>query len=432
MTMAAVSDSAVSPWPKGVKVRTQIVVGMHSRPRHTMEGVVRSVIVAGARTPIGRFGGGLAALPAVTLGGTAIRAALERAGVPGADVDYVIMGQVLQAGAGQITARQAAVAAGIPIGVPALTINKVCLSGLNAIALADQLIRAGEVEVVVAGGMESMSQAPYLVPKARFGARMGNAEMVDSMVHDGLWSTFLEAHMGESSDDINRELEISREEQDRWAARSHQRAEAAWDAGRLEAETVPVAVAGRKGETAEVARDEGIRPGTTVESLARLAPAFREAGTITAGNASQISDGAAAVVVMSAERAARAGLQPLAEVVAHGMSADRYGWLHTVPALAIDQALKKAGLKAADLDLVEINEAFAAVALNATRMLGLDEERVNVNGGAVALGHPIGASGARLVLTLAHELRRRGVELGAAALCGGGGQGDALIIRRVA
>jgi acetyl-CoA C-acetyltransferase len=379
------------------------------------------VIVGGARTPIGKFGGGLAGLPAVNLGGAAIEAALERAGIAGSEVDYVIMGQVLQAGAGQITARQAAVAAGIPIEVPALTINKVCLSGLNAIALADQLIRAGEVEVVVAGGMESMSQAPYLVPKARFGVRMGNAEMVDSMVHDGLWSTFLEAHMGESSDDVNRELEISREEQDEWAARSHQRAEAAWDAGRLAAETVPVV---------EVARDEGIRPGTTAEKLARLSPAFRVQGTITAGNASQISDGAAAVVVMSAERAAAEGIEPLAEIVAHGMSADRYAWLHTVPALAIDHALQKAGLKVADLDLVEINEAFAAVALNATRMLGLDEERVNVNGGAVALGHPIGASGARLVLTLAYEMRRRDARLGAAALCGGGGQGDALLIRR--
>ncbi|HEX6348038.1 MAG TPA: acetyl-CoA C-acyltransferase, partial [Candidatus Dormibacteraeota bacterium] len=236
-----------------------------------------SVILAGARTPIGKFGGGLAGLPAVKLGGVAIKAALDRARVPAEDVDYVIMGQVLQAGAGQITARQAAVEAGIPIEVPALTINKVCLSGLNAIALADQLIRAGEVEVVVAGGMESMSQAPYLVPKARFGVRMGNAEMVDSMVHDGLWSTFLEAHMGESSDDVNRELEISREEQDEWAARSHQRAEAAWDAGRLAAETVPVV---------EVARDEGIRPGTTIEKLAKLSPAFRVQGTITAGNAS--------------------------------------------------------------------------------------------------------------------------------------------------
>ncbi|HKA67415.1 MAG TPA: acetyl-CoA C-acetyltransferase [Solirubrobacterales bacterium] len=389
-----------------------------------------SVIAAGARTAIGRFGGGLSTLPAVELGGIAIRSAIERAGIAPGEVDYVIMGQVLQAGAGQITARQAAVHAGVPIEVPALTINKVCLSGLNAIALADQLIRAGEVEVVVAGGMESMSLAPYLVPSARFGARMGNAEMVDSMVHDGLWSTFLEAHMGESSDDINRELEIGREEQDEWAARSHARAAAAWAEGRLAEETVPVEVPGRKGQVTVVERDEGFRGDTTAAGLGTLKPAFRKDGTITAGNASQISDGAAAVVVMSRERARRAKIEPLAEIVSHGMSADRFGWLHTVPALAINRALEKAGLKAADLDLVEINEAFAAVALNATRMLGLDEERVNVNGGAVALGHPIGASGARLVLTLANEMRRRGVALGAAALCGGGGQGDALVIRR--
>ena len=388
-----------------------------------------SVIVAGARTPIGRFGGGLSSLPAVELGGVAIAAAVERSGLQGADVDYVLMGQVLQAGAGQITARQAAVRGGIPIEVPALTINKVCLSGLNAIALADQLIRAGEIEVAVAGGMESMSQAPYVVPKARFGARLGNTEMVDSMVHDGLWSTFLEAHMGESSDDINRELEIGREEQDAWAARSHARAAAAWAEGRLAPETVPVEAPGSKGAGVVVERDEGFRADSTPQVLAKLAPAFRKDGTITAGNASQISDGAAAVVVMSKRRAAEAGLQPLAEIVAHGMSADRYGWLHTVPALALARALEKAGLKASDLDLVEINEAFAAVALNATRMLGLDEQLVNVNGVAVALGHPIGASGARLVLTLACELRRRGAELGAATLCGGGGQGDALIIR---
>jgi acetyl-CoA C-acetyltransferase len=387
-----------------------------------------SVIVAGARTPIGKFAGALSTMPAVELGGIAIKAAVERAQIRPEDVDYVVMGQVLQAGTGQITARQAAIAAGLPLETPAITINKVCLSGLNAIALADQLIRAGEVEVVVAGGMESMSQAPYLVPQARFGARLGNTEMVDSMVHDGLWSTFLQAHMGASSDDVNRELEISREEQDEWAARSHARAAAAWDAGRLAEETVPVAIRSRRGETA-VERDEGIRADTTADSLAKLAPAFREAGTITAGNASQISDGAAAVIVMSAERAARLGIEPLAEVVAHGMSADRFAWLHTVPALAIDHALRKAGLSATDLDLVEINEAFASVALNATRMLGLDESKVNVNGGAVALGHPIGASGARLALTLAYELRRRGRALGAAALCGGGGQGDALIIR---
>src|SRR5437588_3499487 len=283
-----------------------------------------SVIVSGARTPIGKFGGGLAGLPAVNLGGIAIRAALERAGVPASEVDYVIMGQVLQAGAGQITARQAAVAAGIPIEVPALTINKVCLSGLDAIALADQLIRAGEVDVVVAGGMESMSQAPYLVPKARFGVRMGNAEMVDSMVHDGLWSTFLQAHMGESSDDVNRELEIGREEQDAWAARSHSRAAAAWAEGRLAEETVPVEVPARRGPAAVVTQDEGHRAATTLESLSKLSPAFRKDGTITAGSASQISDGAAAVVVMSKRRAEAAGLEPLAEIVSHGMSAERY------------------------------------------------------------------------------------------------------------
>jgi acetyl-CoA C-acetyltransferase len=314
--------------------------------------------------------------------------------------------------------------------VPALTINKVCLSGLNAIALADQLIRAGEVEVVVAGGMESMSEAPYLVPKARFGARMGNAEMIDSMVHDGLWSTFLNQHMGESSDEVNRELEIGREEQDAWAARSHERAQRAWDSGAMADEVVSVELSSRRGPATRIERDEGIRPDTTAESLGKLAPAFKKDGTITAGNASQISDGAAAVVVMSEARARRLQAEPLAEVVAHGMSADRYAWLHTVPALALAHALKKAGLTAGDLDLVEINEAFAAVALNATRMLELDEERVNVNGGAVAIGHPIGASGARLVLTLAHELKRRGLRAGAATLCGGGGQGDALIIRR--
>jgi acetyl-CoA C-acetyltransferase len=390
-----------------------------------------TVIVAGMRTPFGKFGGAFKNVPAVTLGGHAIRAALERSGVAADQVDYVIMGQVLQAGAGQITARQAAIEAGIPQEVPALTINKVCLSGLNAIALADQLIRAGEVEVVVAGGMESMSEAPYLVPKARFGARMGNTEMIDSMVHDGLWSTFLEEHMGESSDDVNRELEISREDQDAWAARSHRRAQRAWDSGAMAGEVVTVAVPQHRGEALRVERDEGVRAGTTEESLGKLPPAFRPKGTITAGNASQISDGAAAVVVMSAERARALNVAPLAEIVSHGMSADRYAWLHTVPALALGNALKKAGLATSDLELVEINEAFAAVALNATRMLQLDEERVNVNGGAVALGHPIGASGARLVLAVANELKRRGLSIGAAALCGGGGQGDALIVRSV-
>src|SRR5713226_1457067 len=307
-----------------------------------------SMIVAGARTPIGKFGGAFKDVPAVSLGARAIRAALDRAGVSGKDVDYVIMGQVLQAGAGQITARQAAIEAGVPQEVPALTINKVCLSGLNAIALADQLIRAGEVEVVVAGGMESMSEAPYLVPKARFGARMGNAEMIDSMVHDGLWSTFLKQHMGESSDDVNRELEIGREEQDEWAARSHQRAQRAWESGAMADEVVLVALPQKRGDPVRVQRDEGVRPDTTANSLSKLTPAFKRDGTITAGNASQISDGAAAVVVMSEARARKAGVKPLAEIVAHGMSADRYAWLHTVPALALSSALKKAGLTVDD------------------------------------------------------------------------------------
>jgi acetyl-CoA C-acetyltransferase len=391
-----------------------------------------SVVVAGARTPIGRFGGALRDLKAVELGGLAISAALERSAVSGSEIDYVILGQVLQAGAGQITARQAAIRGGVPQEVPAITINKVCLSGLNAIAMADQMIRAGDLTTAVAGGMESMTQAPYLVPKARFGARMGNAEMVDSMIHDGLWSTFSNQHMGESSDEVNRELEIGRDEQDEWAARSHQRAAAARQAGRLTEETVPVGVPQRRGEQVLVDADEGIRPDTTAASLAKLPPAFHPEGTITAGNASQISDGAAALVLMAADRAQELGFQPLAEVVSLGMSADRYAWLHTVPALALHRALEKAGLRPEDLELVEINEAFAAVALNSARMLGLSEDRVNVNGGAVALGHPIGASGARLALTLAYEMRRRGARYGAAALCGGGGQGEALILRNPA
>jgi acetyl-CoA C-acetyltransferase len=392
--------------------------------------VTRSVIVAGARTPIGRFGGGFRELAGVDLGAAAIREALRRAGLPPDQVDYVIMGQVLQAGAGQITARQAAVAAGIPKEVPAITINKVCLSGLNAVALADQLIRAGEIGIAVAGGMESMSQAPYLLPKARWGVRLGDAELVDSMIYDGLWSTFTGQLMGESSDEVNHELGIGREEQDRWGARSHQRAHTAWEEGRMAEEVVPVEVPQRKGDPLMVDRDEGIRPETTAESLSKLKPAFKEGGTITAGNASQISDGGAALIVMSAERAEGLGLEPLAEVVAHGMSAERYPYLHTVPALAMEVALKKAGLSPNDLGVVEINEAFASVSLNAARMLGADEEIVNPNGGAVALGHPIGMSGARLVLTAIYEMRRRGADYAGAALCGGGGQGDALILRR--
>ncbi len=390
-----------------------------------------SVILAGARTPIGRFRGGLASLPGAELGAIAIREALSRSGVAAERVDYVVMGQVLRAGTGQTTARQAAIAAGIPKEVPALNVDKVCLSGIDAIALADQLIRAGEVEIVVAGGMESMSNAPYLLPDARDGARLGDAQVVDSMMRDGLWSTFTRMTMGEASDGVNEELGIGREEQDVWAARSHARAAAAWDAGTLAEEVTPVEVPRRRGAPVVVERDEGIRPDTTLETLAGLRPAFAPDGTITAGNASQISDGACAVVVTSARVAERSGLRPLAEIVAHGMSAGGFPYLHTVPVTALEQALKKAALGVGDLGLLEINEAFAAVALHATRMLGFDEALVNVNGGAVALGHPIGMSGARIVLTLAHEMRRRGVDLGAATICGGGGQGDALIVRRI-
>jgi acetyl-CoA C-acetyltransferase len=393
--------------------------------------MTRSVIVAGARTPIGKFRGSLAGFSAMDLGGIVIAEALARAAVPAERVDYVIMGHVLQAGQGQITARQAAIAGGVPKEVPAITVNKVCLSGTSAVAMADQMIRAGEIDVAVAGGMESMTNAPYVLPKARVGSRLGDAELVDSMIHDGLWSTFTRQHMGAGTDEISAELGITRRDQDEWAARSHHRAQAAWESGALAEEVVPVEVPQRSGDPVRFDRDEGIRPDTTPEVLAGLRPAFGEDGTVTAGNASQISDGAAAVVVASEEAAAELGLEPVAEIVAYGMSADRYPSLQTVPALALEKALKRAGLTATDLAVVEINEAFAAVPLHSARMLGLDEAVVNPNGGAVALGHPIGASGTRLVLTLANELRRRGADLGAVAICGGGGQGDALILRRV-
>jgi acetyl-CoA C-acetyltransferase len=388
-----------------------------------------SVIVAAVRTPVGRFGSALRSCSAVDLGAVAIAEALARAGMPPGEVDYVLMGQVLQAGAGQITARQAAIAAGVPQQVPAITLNKVCLSSLTAVALADQLIRAGEIEVAVAGGMESMTNAPYVVPGARWGLRMGPAGLVDTMIHDGLWSTFTGQHMGESSDQVNAALGISRQDQDAWAARSHQRAAAAWASGRFAAEVVGVPFQGPGGGTTLVERDEGIRPQTTHESLANLPPAFTPDGTITAGNASQLSDGAAAIVVASAERAQALGVEPLAEILAHGMCADRFAYLHTVPAIALEKALKKAGRDLHDLGLIEINEAFASVALHATRMLGADQDMVNVNGGSVALGHALGSTGARMIVTLVHEMRRRQVEHGAATLCGGGGQGDALLVR---
>ncbi|HTZ93501.1 MAG TPA: acetyl-CoA C-acetyltransferase [Streptosporangiaceae bacterium] len=388
-----------------------------------------AVIVGGARTPIGRLLGALSGFTGAELGGLAIKAALERAGVPGDRVEYVIMGQVLQAGEGQIPARQAAVAAGIPMSVPALGINKVCLSGLDAIALAAQLIRAGEFDVVVAGGMESMSQAPHLLKGSRRGFKYGDTALVDSMALDGLTDAFDQVSMGESTERHNAKLGISRQDQDEFAARSHQLAAKAIKDGVLAEEIVPVAIPQRRGEPELVSTDEGVRAGTTAESLAALKPAFAADGTITAGSASQISDGACAVVVMSAEAAAAAGATVLAEVGAHGVVAGPDNSLHSQPSRAILRALAKAGLDIGDLDLVEINEAFAAVAIQSMRDLAVAPDRVNVNGGAIAIGHPLGASGARIALHLIYELRRRGGGLGAAALCGGGGQGDALLFR---
>lgn len=388
-----------------------------------------SVIVAGARTPMGRLLGSLKSFSGADLGGFAIKAALDRAGIGGDQVQYVIMGQVLQAGAGQIPARQAAVKAGIPMSVPALTVNKVCLSGLDAIALADQLIRAGEFDIVVAGGQESMTNAPHLLPKSREGFKYGAVEMLDAMAYDGLTDAFENIAMGESTEKHNARLGIERAEQDEIAALSHQRAAAAQKNGIFEAEITPVEIPQRKGEPVVFSKDEGIRGETTVESLGKLRPAFTRDGTITAGSSSQISDGAAAVVVMSKAKAEELGLQWLAEIGAHGNVAGPDNSLQSQPSNAIAHALKKEGLGVGDLDLIEINEAFAAVAVQSMKDLGVSTERVNVNGGAIALGHPIGMSGARLVLHLALELKRRGGGVGAAALCGGGGQGDALIVR---
>ncbi|MGW0364154.1 acetyl-CoA C-acetyltransferase [Streptomyces sp. NPDC002990] len=388
-----------------------------------------SVIVAGARTPMGRLLGSLKSFSGADLGGFAIKSALDRAGISGDQVQYVIMGQVLQAGAGQIPARQAAVKAGIPMNVPALTVNKVCLSGLDAIALADQLIRAGEFDIVVAGGQESMTNAPHLMPKSREGFKFGAIGMLDAMAHDGLTDPFESIAMGESTEKHNARLGIDRAPQDEFAAASHQRAAAAQKNGVFEAEITPVEIPQRKGEPVVIAQDEGIRPETTVESLAKLRPAFAQDGTITAGTSSQISDGAAAVVVMSKAKAEELGLEWIAEIGAHGNVAGPDNSLQSQPSNAIRHALEKEGLEVGDLDLIEINEAFAAVAVQSMKDLGVTPEKVNVNGGAIALGHPIGMSGARVVLHLALELKRRGGGVGAAALCGGGGQGDALILR---
>ncbi len=388
-----------------------------------------AVITSGARTAFGRLLGSLAGFTAADLGGVVIRAALERSGLSGADAEYVIMGQVLQAGAGQIPARQAAVAAGIPMTVPALTINKVCLSGLDAIALAAQYVRAGEFGIVVAGGMESMTRAPHLLPGARAGHRYGAMELLDAMVLDGLTDPFDHLPMGELTDRHNARLGIGRAEQDEFAARSHQRAAAAIKDGLLAAEITAVDVPQRRGDPIRFDTDEGVRADTTVQALGRLRPAFGADGTITAGSASQISDGACAVVVMSADLAAARGIEVLAEVGAHGNVAGPDNSLQSQPSRAIGHALGKAGLAAGDLDLIEVNEAFASVALQSIRDLDVPDDKVNVNGGAIALGHPIGASGARIALHLVHELRRRGGGLGAAALCGGGGQGSALLLR---
>jgi acetyl-CoA C-acetyltransferase len=387
-----------------------------------------SVIVNGARTPMGKLLGNLKDFSATQLGGVAIKAALERAGVSPDQVDYVIMGQVLQAGAGQIPARQAAVNAGIPMSTPALTVNKVCLSGLDAIALADQLIRAGEFDIIVAGGMESMTNAPHLLMGQRQGYKYGDVVIKDHMALDGLTDVYDACSMGESTERHNGRYGVTREQQDEFGAASHQRAAAAQKSGVFAEEITAVEIPQRKGEPLLVLEDEGIRPETTAESLSKLRAAFTKDGTITAGTSSPISDGAAAVVVMSKAKAEELGLEWIAEIGAHGNVAGPDNSLHAQPANAIEHALRKAGKTAQDLDLIEINEAFAAVGVASTNQLGVDPSIVNVNGGAIALGHPIGMSGARLVLTLAMELKRRGGGTGAAALCGGGGQGDALII----
>ncbi|MFF1551818.1 acetyl-CoA C-acetyltransferase [Rhodococcus erythropolis] len=390
-----------------------------------------TVIVAGARTPMGRLLGSLKDLSGSDLGGIAIKGALDKSGVAPEHVDYVIMGQVLTAGAGQMPARQAAVAAGIPMNVPALTINKVCLSGIDAIALADQLIRAGEFDIVVAGGQESMSRAPHMLEKSREGFKYGDVTLRDHMAYDGLHDIFTDQAMGLLTEQVNQQdsAHITREEQDAFAAASHQNAARAWKDGYFDNEVVPVSIPQRKGEPIVFAQDEGIRADTTTESLGKLRPAFSKDGTITAGSASPISDGAAAVIVMSKTKAEELGLTWIAEIGAHGVVAGPDSTLQSQPARAIAKACAKEGIDPTDLDLVEINEAFAAVGIASTRELGLDPANVNVNGGAIAVGHPLGMSGARIALHLALELQRRGGGIGAAALCGGGGQGDALIIR---
>lgn len=391
--------------------------------------MVNSVITGIARTPIGRYGGSFKSVRAVELGGTAIRAAVERAQLDPATVDEVFFGHVLQAGEGQITARQAAVKGGLPMTIPSVTVNKVCLSGMSAIGLADRAIRLGDATFVMTGGMESMSTAPHVVRELRWGARMGDVNVIDVMQHDGLFCAFDQCTMGESSDIKNLQLGIGRSEQDEWSARSHERAATATSNGQFADEIAPVEVPQRKGDPIVVDLDEGIRSDATRESLANLRPAFVSSGTITAGNASQISDGAAAVVVAHRDAAEATGAPVLAEILSYGQIGGVDATLHERPAEALLVALKKAGLEPRDLDLVEINEAFAAVSLWSARMLDIPDSKVNVNGGAVALGHPLGATGARIVVTLINALRHRGGGIGAATLCGGGGQGDAIIVK---
>lgn len=387
-----------------------------------------SVVTGIARTPIGKYGRALQPLRAYQLGGAAIAAAVDRSTVDPGAIDEILFGHVLQAGEGQITARQAAVNGGLPMTIPSVTINKVCLSGMSAIGLADRAVRLGDSKFVMTGGMESMSNAPHIAREVRWGARMGDVSLVDVLQHDGLFCAFDHCTMGESSDQMNAKLGIERAEQDEWAVRSHELAAVAAE-GQFRDEIIPVTVTGPKGEPRVVERDEGIREGTTSETLAGLSPAFNAGGTITAGNASQISDGAAALVVADRDAAEASGAPILAEILAYGQIGGQDATLHERPAEALGVALKKAGMEASDLDLVEINEAYAAVALWSAKMLDIPAEKVNVNGGAVALGHPLGATGARIVVTLINALRHRGGGVGGAALCGGGGQGDALIVR---
>ncbi|MGE5578101.1 MAG: acetyl-CoA C-acetyltransferase [Syntrophothermus sp.] len=388
-----------------------------------------TVIVSAVRTPFGRFGGALKDIPAVELGAMAIREAVQRARVPGAEIDNVFMGMVIQAGAGQIPSRQATIKAGLPVTVPSDTINKVCASSLRAVNLGDSLIRAGDAEIVVAGGMESMSNAPYLLNGARWGNRMGDSKVVDAMIHDGLWCAFGDVHMAVHGSVVAKEYGITRQEQDRWALRSQQRAAAAIKDGKFKKEIVPVPVPQKKGDPVLVDTDEGPRADTTLEKLAALPPVFAKDGTVTAGNAPGVNDGASALVLMSRERAEKMGLKPLATIVAQGMASVEPPYIATVPAYAAEKALKKAGLSAKDINLIEVNEAFAAVALTSIKLGGWDPEKVNVNGGAVALGHPIGASGGRILMTLIYELRRRGGGYGLATICSGAAQGEATIVK---